>query len=85
MPIRPGSTPAPTAATTPQTSWPIVTGGSHAYSPASMCRSVPQMPAARTPEQHLAGAGLPLLALQQAHVPGAGCELCDADHGSPSP
>ena len=40
--------PAPSSSTTPQTSWPIVTGGTLGYSPASMCRSVPQIPAART-------------------------------------
>ena len=40
------STPRPSSATTPQSSWPIVTGGTHGYSPASMCRSVPQIPAA---------------------------------------
>ena len=44
----PASTPSPTAATTPETSWPIVTGGTLRNSSASMCRSVPQTPAPRT-------------------------------------
>ena len=47
-PSQPGSTPEPLSTTVPQTSWPIVTGGTLGYSPASMCRSVPQIPAART-------------------------------------
>ncbi len=45
-PAQAASTPLPRSATTPQNSCPIVTGGTLGYSPASMCRSVPQMPAA---------------------------------------
>ncbi len=47
-PSQAGSTPSPTSATTPHTSWPIVTGGRDRNSSSTMCRSVPQMPAAST-------------------------------------
>ena len=50
----------PPASTTPQTSCPIVTGGTLGYSPASMWRSVPQIPAAAHLEQRLTGARLAL-------------------------
>ena len=42
------STPSPSSRTTPETSWPIVTGGSDGNSSSQMWRSVPQMPAPTT-------------------------------------
>src|SRR4030095_12637180 len=36
-------TPAPTASTTPTSSWPMIRPGSTGYSPRTMCRSVPQI------------------------------------------
>src|SRR6266511_3401591 len=47
-PRQPPSTPSPSSATTPETSCPIVTGGTDGYSPSWMYRSVPQMPAPTT-------------------------------------
>ena len=41
-------TPSPSSRTTPDTSCPIVTGGSDGNSSSQMCRSVPQMPAPTT-------------------------------------
>ena len=54
---------------------PIVTGGTHGYSPASMCRSVPQMPAASRSMTTSPGAGDGLRALGVGDVPGPGASL----------
>ena len=56
-PSQPSSTPSPSAATVPQISWPIVIGGALGYSPAQMCRSVPQTPTAATSSTTSPGPG----------------------------
>ena len=56
-PIQPASTPSPTSRTTAETSCPIVTGGTLAYSAASMWRSVPHTPAPRTSSSTSSGPG----------------------------
>ena len=70
-PSQASSTPSPTASTRPATSWPSVTGGNDAYSSSTMCRSVPQIPAAVT-------------AMRASPGPGMGTGTSASD-GSPGP